>query len=755
TQRKTAELALRASQAQYQMLVNSINGVVWEADPETFQFTFVSPQAEVLLGYPLTDWLMPHFWVDHVCPEDVDAVIAHCQNGMRKKQDHQFEYRMLAADGRVVWIEDIVKLVFEGPRLVKLVGLLLDISDRKQAENALWKSQQLLQRIVDSVPQAIFWKDCRSVYLGCNQNFADYAGLISPAAVVGKTDHDLPWLPEEAALYRRIDHEVIASGQPQLHRIEQQHTAAGAVIWVETSKVSLTDAAGKVVGILGTYEDITQRQVTKQALQESEARFRAVFEQSTVGIALINPEGRFLRVNATYAAITGYSPEELMTMNCCSLTYPEDQLAGQQAMASLIAGEQAACCIEKRYLCKGGEQKWVNLILCPVIEHNSTTFNFLTAVVIDITDRKQIEQALKQRTAQEQMFNRVVQTIRSSLELETVFATTVREASYFLEICRVSIAQYLPERQCWQHVMEHRCQPDMPSKLGFEIPDQDNPFAEQLKRWEVVRVDSTADIEDPINRALAAQFPGSWLLVPVVVNGQIWGSLNLFKDQSIDQPCSEQQVELVQRLADQLAIAIQQSTLYEQLKAANQQLQYLAMHDSLTQLDNRRSFEAYLGREWGRLVRSQEDIWISLVLCDIDYFKQYNDLYGHVQGDACLTQVAQTLALTVQRPTDMIARYGGEEFAVILPATDEAGAIHVVQQIQRAIANLELPHAGSQVAPQITFSFGVACICKRPPSDEVEVSSPTLATFVEMADQALYQAKVLGRDRYQVISAVF
>ncbi|MGD1862263.1 MAG: PAS domain S-box protein [Leptolyngbyaceae cyanobacterium] len=754
TEHKHLELALRASREQYQTLVNSINGVVWEADPETFQFTFVSPQAESLLGYPLADWLTPHFWVDHVCAEDVDTAIAYCQKSLQARVDHQFEYRMQAANGDIVWIEDIVKLVYDGSRLVKLVGLLLDVTDRKQAETDLWKSQQLLQRVVDSVPQAIFWKDCQSIYLGCNQNFADYAGLRSPTAITGKTDHDLPWTVEEATSYQNIDREVIASGQPQLHAIEPQHIASGNVIWVETSKVPLTDAAGNVIGILGTYEDITQRRATKQALEESEARFRAVFEQTMVGIALFNCQGKFLRVNTTYAAVTGYSSEELMLMDCSSLTHPDDRVAAQQAIASLIAREKDSCSMEKRYLCKGGEQKWVNIILCPVIERDSENIKFLTAVIIDITDRKRIAQALHQRTAQEQMFSRVMETIRSSLELETIFSTTVREAFGFLDICRVSIAQYFPERQGWKQLVEHRCRPHFASKLEWQIPDQDNPFTEQLGRGNIIRVNSTEDIAEPNNQAIAQQFPGSWLLIPVMVNGELWGSLNLQRDVLIDPAFSDQQVKLMQRLADQLAIAIQQSTLYERLKAANQQLQYLAMHDSLTQLDNRRSFEAYLGREWSRLVRSQEEVWISLILCDIDYFKQYNDLYGHIQGDACLTQVAQTLMQSVQRPTDMVARYGGEEFAIILPETNEAGAVHIVQQIQMAIADLELQHAGSQVASQITFSFGIACMLRRPAGTNTDVSLPPLANFIDIADQALYQAKVGGRNRYQVVSTV-
>ncbi|MGB5973414.1 MAG: diguanylate cyclase, partial [Nodosilinea sp.] len=172
-------------------------------------------------------------------------------------------------------------------------------------------------------------------------------------------------------------------------------------------------------------------------------------------------------------------------------------------------------------------------------------------------------------------------------------------------------------------------------------------------------------------------------------------------------------------------------------------------HDPLTQLANRRYFNDYLTREWNRLTRSQQDTWVSLILCDIDYFKQYNDRYGHPQGDDCLVRVAQALRDGVKRPADTIARYGGEEFAVILPETDEAGAIQVVQQIQTALAALNLPHAASQVSPQITLSFGIACVHK-----QTLASNQSTQSLIWLADRALYRAKQSGRNRYEVNVAV-
>jgi len=200
------------------------------------------------------------------------------------------------------------------------------------------------------------------------------------------------------------------------------------------------------------------------------------------------------------------------------------------------------------------------------------------------------------------------------------------------------------------------------------------------------------------------------------------------------------EVELLSSLATQLAIAIKQAELYQQLQAANLKLERLASLDELTQLANRRRFDQYLEMEWRRQVREQTPL--SLILCDIDSFKSYNDTYGHPGGDECLRQVAGAIGNAVNRPADLVARYGGEEFAVILPNTAIQGAVLVAEHIQLKIAALQLPHAGSQVSPYVTLSLGVASI--------VPASESGAEILIAAADQALYQAKRLGRDRIQL-----
>lgn len=173
------------------------------------------------------------------------------------------------------------------------------------------------------------------------------------------------------------------------------------------------------------------------------------------------------------------------------------------------------------------------------------------------------------------------------------------------------------------------------------------------------------------------------------------------------------------------------------LNRTNQTLYQQATLDSLTQVYNRRMFDLALKQEWQRLKREQ--LPLSLILVDIDYFKRYNDRYGHQAGDRCIYQVAQALKQVVKRPADLAARYGGEEFAVILPNTDLTGAHAVAQLIQQAIKSLKISHAASEASEWVSISIGVSSQVPHP-LDSAEM-------LILAADQALYQAKEQGRNQ--------
>jgi two-component system cell cycle response regulator len=200
------------------------------------------------------------------------------------------------------------------------------------------------------------------------------------------------------------------------------------------------------------------------------------------------------------------------------------------------------------------------------------------------------------------------------------------------------------------------------------------------------------------------------------------------------------------KLGDGFAITVRDITSRKQieleLQAANEKLEILANLDGLTQLANRRRWDACLGQEWRRCAREQQSL--SLLLCDVDYFKRYNDAYGHQAGDDCLKQIARAIAQSAKRPADLVARYGGEEFAVLLPNTTAAGADQIAGMIQAAVHDLSIVHCQSDISDRVTLSIGIASVIPHP-----EMPPETLLT---QADSALYRAKQQGRN--QTVQAI-
>ncbi len=177
--------------------------------------------------------------------------------------------------------------------------------------------------------------------------------------------------------------------------------------------------------------------------------------------------------------------------------------------------------------------------------------------------------------------------------------------------------------------------------------------------------------------------------------------------------------------------------LTRELEQRNTELARLSAVDGLTGVSNRRSFDNALDVEWRRAARERTEL--SLIMIDVDYFKRYNDAYGHLAGDDCLRQVARALVQAVHRPADCVARYGGEEFAVLLPATSHGGALVVAEALRVAVSALQLDHRASDVADHVTLSLGVATLQPAPGSVSTDL--------ITHADGALYAAKRSGRNR--------
>ncbi len=200
--------------------------------------------------------------------------------------------------------------------------------------------------------------------------------------------------------------------------------------------------------------------------------------------------------------------------------------------------------------------------------------------------------------------------------------------------------------------------------------------------------------------------------------------------------------EVVNLYRSKLEETVKQRTA--ELEAANYELSLMVKVDGLTQIANRRHFDQHLADDWKRLARSKQPL--SLIMCDVDYFKRFNDSYGHPEGDKVLQKIAAVLKQVLKRPDDLPARYGGEEFAIILPNTDLVGAMQVAEKIRQEVLALQINHKASSVNGFVTLSLGVATVTPNQITESVR--SPE--DLIKIADRALYQAKHNGRNQSHV-----
>ncbi|MEI6673638.1 MAG: PAS domain S-box protein [Verrucomicrobiota bacterium] len=206
----------------------------------------------------------------------------------------RFESTHRRKDGSLFEVE--VSVLYQAANDHHLVAFIRDITERKRAAN-------FLQLVLENIPDFVFWKDRNSAFLGCNNNFAQAAGVGTPDQIIGKTDYDMAWKKEESDFYVRLDRQVMENDQAAYHIIEPQRQADGKQAWLDTCKVPLHDAQGHVIGTLGTYVDITARKLAEERLLESETQLRVILESTIDGILAVDNSGKVVRANHRFAEL--------------------------------------------------------------------------------------------------------------------------------------------------------------------------------------------------------------------------------------------------------------------------------------------------------------------------------------------------------------------------------------------------------------------------------------------------------------------
>jgi PAS domain S-box-containing protein len=390
--RKQQEEALRASEELLRTMTDQVPGVVYQfyARPNGERgLYYVSSRVERLFGLsPELSGFVTRF-LAAVVPEDRDAFMQSMDKAVADFSDWNYEGLLQKPGGEKVWIS-VHSTPARRENEIVFNGLIQDITERKRAEEELYQSRQMLETVLDTVPQRTFWKDRNLAYLGCNRAFATDAGLKDPAEIIGKNDYELAW-KETAESYRADDKLVMDLDTPRLGFEEPQSRPDGSQIWLRTSKLPLRNRDGKVIGVIGTYEDISERRRAEAALRESEERHRTILQTTMDGFWLIDVlTGRFSDVNETYCLMSGYTRDELLKLHISDL----DAIKTSEEQAAIVQNiiTNGSEILETRHRRKDGSVFDVELS----VTYQNTKRGQLICFCRDITARKYAEAALRE-----------------------------------------------------------------------------------------------------------------------------------------------------------------------------------------------------------------------------------------------------------------------------------------------------------------------------------------------------------------------
>lgn len=452
--RKLAESALRQSEARFLKMAANVPGMIYQylLSPDgSNEFIYVSSGCWEL--YELDPEKIQRnsdlMW-SAVHPEDLKPLLESVAISGQTLQPWKYEGRIVTRSGKMKWIRAIARPELQPSGDILWEGVTIDISDRKLAEialseskialqqanqelekrvlertEALETSQKMLWLVINNIPQLIAWKDRDLVYLGGNKNFAKVAGFNHPSEIAGLTEFDMPWKPEETEFFLACDRRIMATNTPEYHIIESKMQADGTQRCLDTNKIPLHDNSGNVVGILSTFEDITDRLSLAAKVRASEELFRTIFEDAPIAIYLANlDDNKLVRVNKTYCEMLGYTIAELLAKTFIELGHPDDSPKNIQVADSLERGEITHYQIELRQITATGKIVWVNVTATLIRDGEgkpiynlgmieNITNRKISAAALQASESQLRKQAAQLQEAYEQLQNAQIQLVQS------------------------------------------------------------------------------------------------------------------------------------------------------------------------------------------------------------------------------------------------------------------------------------------------------------------------------------------------------
>jgi len=426
----------------------------------------------------------------------------------------------------------------------------------------------------DETGQLIYINNMGRALFGIEESVAVDSEELSEIFQIYREGTPTLYPPEELPSSLALAGETIWTDDVEVHHRE-------GIVPLEVCATPIFDEQGKVIYAIATFQDIShqkrqsiEKEILQNTLRKNKNRYQQIIQAQTDIILRSLPDTTITFVNETFCNLLGQSFEEILGKKWSQFVPVEDLNELYRKVAALTPDQPTFESINRDYRPHDqiGWTQWINLGIFDA-----------TGQLVEVQSVGRDVTTLQQQIQREKALNQVVQAIRNSLDLDTIFATATAETARFLDPLDCFVMQYCPAEAIWKHIAGFSHHDDPSTLSGFEIPDRKNPFAEQLKQFQTVQVQDTTQLDNAVNREVSKTFLGAWLLVPLVVDGSLWGSLTVMSCQG-NFPWSQEQINLAQAVANQLEVAIQQANLYQktQLELAERRRIESALRESET-----------------------------------------------------------------------------------------------------------------------------------------------------------------------------
>lgn len=602
TEQKRLEQEVWEQEERFRAFLNNSHDILCRIDAQGLLHTLNPPAAEKILGRaPNQGEAVPLDWVH---PEDRQNVAnALEQLKARPGETLSFIYRAQHADGQWVWLESLCTNLLDDPLVQGIVSSTRDITQQKQVELALRESEARFREIAEAVPVVFFVYSAdlsQSLYKSPQSE-----KIWGYTAEEFRRKPDL-WKdrihPEDLPRVLQAAARATQEAQQITYRLFHRD---GRLRWLRTSCRPILNEQQEVIRIVGITEDITEQKEAELALQESEARLRAILDGIPFSIFLKDLEGRYLHVNKTYLQQRGCKAEELFGKLDSELFASEEALEFRDQDQKVLQSPHPVS--YERTFFRDGKRltQWVTKF---ALRDQQGDPYAVCGVVVDITPLKEAQEVLRQEAERERLLGALLRRIRQALDLQTLLETTVAEVREFLQVDRVMIYQL--QEGVGGFVAAESVADPWPSHLGRYVWDEYFQRDPRYRKYQEGFVQAIANVAtanlDPCYRELLESFQAQAnLVIPIRQGEALWGLLVVQHCQS-SRPWQEWEIRLLQELSDQLAIALQQAQLYEQLQALNQTLEE-KVRQRTSELQRSLQFEALLKRITDRVRDSLDE----------------------------------------------------------------------------------------------------------------------------------------------------